>query len=238
VPALPARQGRAGTLTLRTTVCWTRSRPAGGRVTADRARLVDPVGRTLLGGGLRLRLRESLHAVGWLWTRGRTRGAPGGVTSRGDARLVCWQPRAAQQGPTIIVPAVPAGGSQADTCAALDARKQRIDAAKQQVNEPYRDDCVTCDRLKAALDTERQAINTQKESLGCSPTPRGSVASPGVPPEGVGAIAHYVPRPWLPRSVTAGHRAVFSGSAGSQHTEPSDRKDLHHGCSCIRGGDG
>jgi hypothetical protein len=37
---------------------------------------------------------------------------------------------------------------------------------------------------------------------------------------GVGAIAQYLRRTWLPHSLAAAPRSVFSGAAGSQHTRP------------------
>jgi serine/threonine protein kinase len=61
----------------------------------------------------------------------------------------------------------PAGASLADTCASLDARKQAIDTEKQQVDDTYRDDPETRERLKNQLEDEKQAIDAQKQALGC-----------------------------------------------------------------------
>jgi hypothetical protein len=58
---------------------------------------------------------------------------------------------------------------------------------------------------------------------------RVPVASRGVSPNRVGAIAHDVGRTWLPCSVAVVPRSVFPGSAGARHTRPPDRKDWHHG---------
>lgn len=69
--------------------------------------------------------------------------------------------------PTEPVQAEPAVGSQADVCAALGDRKQALDAAKQQVEETYRQDRETRERLKAEIDAEKQAINTQRQNQDC-----------------------------------------------------------------------
>jgi serine/threonine protein kinase len=61
----------------------------------------------------------------------------------------------------------PAAVSLAATCAALDARKDEIDRERHAVDETYRDDPDTRERLKDQLEDEKQAIDDQRHALSC-----------------------------------------------------------------------
>jgi hypothetical protein len=53
------------------------------------------------------------------------------------------------------------------TCADLEARRRAIEAEKQQVEQTYRDDPRTRERLKRQLQDEKQALDAQRRALGC-----------------------------------------------------------------------
>jgi hypothetical protein len=55
----------------------------------------------------------------------------------------------------------------ATSCADLDARRQQIEEEKRQVQQTYRGDKDTRERLKSELDDEKQAIDTQRQAQGC-----------------------------------------------------------------------
>ncbi len=69
--------------------------------------------------------------------------------------------------PTAPTTIQPADLSLAAMCAALDARKDEIETERHAVDETYRDDPDTRERLKDQLEGEKRAIDDQRHALSC-----------------------------------------------------------------------
>jgi uncharacterized protein involved in exopolysaccharide biosynthesis len=52
-------------------------------------------------------------------------------------------------------------------CAQLESQKQAIEAEMKRVQETYKDDPATRDRLKAQLEAQKQAVEQQRKAAHC-----------------------------------------------------------------------
>jgi serine/threonine protein kinase len=74
---------------------------------------------------------------------------------------------------TTVSPSAPTGPPPAtddpvvSTCTQLEAAKQALDAEKQRIEQQYRDDKGTRQRLKKELEAEEQRINSQMKAARC-----------------------------------------------------------------------